>query len=208
MSISKRLSPAEMRSAALDAAEAILMETGPAALTLKAVAARIGRTHASLLHHFGSASGLHEALGQHMADRHRARMMRAIGALDERRITVRAMVDELFDSNNEHGGIQLMTWLLLTGNEPMFDPIMQALKDQIELFSRTRAVSAPAQGVIDLAIMTHLLAMGDALMGEAMTRVLGLPRARPREIATRAIQKWLKENTAQMPEETEAGGAA
>ena len=147
MSISKRLSPAEMRSAALDAAEAILMETGPAALTLKAVAARIGRTHASLLHHFESASGLHEALGQHMADRHRARMMRAIGALDERRITVRAMVDVLFDSNNEHGGIQLMTWLLLTGNEPMFDPIMQALKDQIELFSRTRAGMAPAQGV-------------------------------------------------------------
>jgi AcrR family transcriptional regulator len=195
-----------MRSAALDAAEAILMEAGPAALTLKAVAARIGRTHASLLHHFGSASGLHHALGQHMADRHRARMMRAIDALGERRITVRQMVDELFDSNNEQGGIQLMTWLLLTGNEPMFDPIMQALKDQIDAFSHARASTAPAQGVVDLAIMTHLLAMGDALMGEAMTRVLGLPRDRPREIATRAIQKWLQDNAAQAPERKEAEG--
>ena len=190
MSIRKRLSPDEMRSAALGEAEKILMESGPSALTLKAVAQRIGRTHASVLHHFGSASGLHEALGQHMADRHRARMMKAIGALGEGRITVRQMVNELFDSNNEQGGIQLMTWLLLTGNEAMLDPIMQALKDQIDEFSNVRN---SAKGVVDLAILTHLVAMGDALMGEAMTRMLGQPRDRPRELVTRVIQDWLRE---------------
>ncbi|WP_448889270.1 TetR family transcriptional regulator, partial [Enterobacter hormaechei] len=50
----KRLSPQESRIAALDAARALLIEAGPQAVTLKAVAARIGRTHANLLHHFGS----------------------------------------------------------------------------------------------------------------------------------------------------------
>ena len=48
--------------AALEAARGLLVESGPQAVTLKAVAGRIGRTHANLLHHFGSAAGLQKAL--------------------------------------------------------------------------------------------------------------------------------------------------
>ncbi|MEY4721468.1 MAG: hypothetical protein RIQ46_1193, partial [Pseudomonadota bacterium] len=67
MSIRKRLTQEESRFAALEAARALLIELGPQAVTLKAVAARIGRTHANLLHHFGSASGLQKALARHLA---------------------------------------------------------------------------------------------------------------------------------------------
>jgi AcrR family transcriptional regulator len=49
----KRLSPEQSRLAALVEARALLIETGPQAVTLKAVASRVGRTHANLLHHFG-----------------------------------------------------------------------------------------------------------------------------------------------------------
>ena len=41
-------------------ARILLIEAGPQAVTLKAVAARIGRTHANLLHHFGSAAELQD----------------------------------------------------------------------------------------------------------------------------------------------------
>ena len=58
----RRLSPTESREAALIAAQQLLVESGPQAVTLKAVGARIGRTHANLLHHFGSAEGLQQAL--------------------------------------------------------------------------------------------------------------------------------------------------
>src|SRR3546814_6459339 len=66
--VKKRLSPEESRSAALEAARHILIEMGPAAVTLKAVAARIDRTHANLLHHFGSAAGLQKALAAYQAE--------------------------------------------------------------------------------------------------------------------------------------------
>ena len=66
-SLRRRLSPEESRDAALDAAQVLLTESGPQAVTLKAVAARIGRTHANLLHHFGSAYGLQQALIARMA---------------------------------------------------------------------------------------------------------------------------------------------
>ena len=69
MSIKRaRLSPDESRLAALEAARALLIEAGPQAVTLKAVAGRIERTHANLLHHFGSAAGLQKALAAHLAD--------------------------------------------------------------------------------------------------------------------------------------------
>ena len=70
MSISrKRLNSEESRSAALEAARLLLLEQGPQAVTLKAVAAKVGRTHANLLHHFGSAAGLQAELARSIADR-------------------------------------------------------------------------------------------------------------------------------------------
>ena len=61
MSIRKRLTQEESRTVALEAARALLIELGPQAVTLKAVASRIGRTHANLLHHFGSARAIERA---------------------------------------------------------------------------------------------------------------------------------------------------
>ena len=63
----RRMTPEESRSAALSAARELLVEVGPQAVTLKAVGARIGRTHANLLHHFGSAEGLQKALIEDLA---------------------------------------------------------------------------------------------------------------------------------------------
>ena len=67
MSIRKRLPSEESRRAAMEAARALLIESGPQSVTLKAVSSRIGRTHANLLHHFGSAAGLQRALAAHLA---------------------------------------------------------------------------------------------------------------------------------------------
>ena len=56
--VRERLSPGESRAAAIEAARRLLIHSGPQAVTLKAVAAEVGKTHANLLHHFGSAAGL------------------------------------------------------------------------------------------------------------------------------------------------------
>ena len=69
----KRLTPDESRTAALDAARDILITEGPQAVTLKAVAMRVGRTHANVLHHFGSALCLQKALAAMLASTRSAR---------------------------------------------------------------------------------------------------------------------------------------
>ena len=64
----RRLKPDESRAAAIAAARDLLLEAGPQAVTLKAVADRIGRTHANVLHHFGSAASLQSELAKSISD--------------------------------------------------------------------------------------------------------------------------------------------
>src|SRR3546814_20444617 len=79
MSITReRLAPEESRSAALEAARRLLIKSGPQAVTLKAVGAEIGKTHANLLHHFGSAAGLQSALAHHIGARVTAGIAEAV----------------------------------------------------------------------------------------------------------------------------------
>src|SRR4051812_32993961 len=105
MSITRRrLSSEESRDAALEAARAILLEAGPQAITLKAVAARIGRTHANLLHHFGSAAGLQQALIGMMADRIVADIADASKRSRETDHNPREVVDMTFDAFAQGAG--------------------------------------------------------------------------------------------------------
>ena len=104
MSISrKRLNPVESRSAALEAARGLLIEQGPQAVTLKAVSARIGRTHANLLHHFGSAAGLQSELARTIAARVTARIADTVQRQRSGEADVREIVDQTFDAFSREG---------------------------------------------------------------------------------------------------------
>ena len=94
----KRLSPQESRAVALAAARDLLREEGVAAITLKAVAARIGRTHANLLHHFGSVAGLHRALAEEIARGVAASITGSIGRMRRGEGRLRDVIEGMFDA--------------------------------------------------------------------------------------------------------------
>lgn len=174
MSIRKRLPPAESRSAALDAARALLLEAGPAAVTLKAVAARIGRTHANLLHHFGSAAGLQRALARYMADAICGSIVAAAIAKRAGVGTARQVVDLTFDAFGREGGGALASWMLLSGNEDALDPIVEAIHDVVDRLDDSTGSASEALREVTLTLV--LLALGDAQMGGPLAKSLGLPR--------------------------------
>ena len=105
MSIRKRLSQEESRTVALEAARLLLIELGPQAVTLKAVASRIGRTHANLLHHFGSAAGLQKALAEHLAVTICATIEEAVIASRSGQGSPREVVDLTFDAFDKEGAV-------------------------------------------------------------------------------------------------------
>src|SRR5690606_2621537 len=127
MSTRRRLPPEESRRAAVEAARALLIEAGPQAVTLKAVAARIGRTHANLLHHFGSAAELQKALAAHPAAAVCETIGEAVRATQAGSGSPREVVDLAFDAFDRQGGAALASWMLLSGNEGALDPIVEAI---------------------------------------------------------------------------------
>ena len=182
MSIRKRLSPEESRTAALEAARRILVEQGPQAVTLKAVAAVIGRTHANLLHHFGSAAGLQTSLARHLADAICHGIAQAVIASRTGAGSARAVVDMTFDAFDREGGAMLAAWMQLSGNKDALNPIVDAIHDMVDELD-----ASGAGAMRDVTLTLTLLALGDAQMGGPLASSLGLPRRIVRDMAERLL---------------------
>ncbi len=182
MSIRRRLTQEESRTAALAAARALLIEAGPQAVTLKAVAGRIGRTHANLLHHFGSASGLQKALAQHLAGTICHTIADAVIASRSGVGSPRDVVDLTFDAFDKEGGGALASWMLLSGNEDALDPIVDAIHDLVD---ELHDMGSGSMREVTLSLV--LMALGDALMGEPLSLALELPRTSARDQAERML---------------------
>src|SRR4051795_12849176 len=99
----KRLSPEASRSAALEAARRLLLAEGPQAVTLKAVAAEVGRTHANLLHHFGSAAGLQGELARSIAESVTSSIAETVERARAGQADPREIVDRIFDLFDREG---------------------------------------------------------------------------------------------------------
>ena len=184
----KRLKPEISRSVALDAARRLLVAEGPQAVTLKAVAAKIGRTHANLIHHFGSAAGLQSELARSIAER----VTRQIAGTVERersgQADVREIVDETFDAFSKEGAGALAAWMILSGNRDALDPILSSIRSLVDQLS----FGHEERHVPESTLALVLAALGDSLLGEAITDALGLSRDSAREIATQRLRAHLE----------------
>jgi AcrR family transcriptional regulator len=150
-------------------------------VTLKAVGARIGRTHANLLHHFGSAAGLQLALIARMATDITATIREAVLRDRVAEPDPRRIVDLVFDAFDGGGAGALASWMILSGNRDALDPILAAVRALVEdLAGRVEPACRP---IPDETLHLVLMALGDALLGAPMARALGLPRDRARDLA-------------------------
>ncbi len=189
--IRKRLSPEESREAAIEAARALLVEEGPQAVTLKAVSGRIGRTHANLLHHFGSAAGLQTALATAITESICKDIAAAVVRTRSGEGSPREIVDLAFEAFDSQGAGALTSWMILSGNENMLEPLVETIHNLVDQL----ALGGHAdRDIHDDTLMLTLMALGDALMGEPMARALGLPRTRARDLAERMLHDSLARN--------------
>jgi AcrR family transcriptional regulator len=179
----KRLSPEESKAAAVEAARDLLISEGAAAITLQAVARRIGRTHATLLHHFGSVAGLHRALAEEIAHNVGVSITSAIGRRRRGEATERDVVDAMFDAFASQGAGELIGWITLTRQREALQPVIDTIAAIIADF-RDAGDERPMDKV---TLGLVLLAIGDSLVGDEIAKATGQPREAVREIAVRQI---------------------
>ncbi len=186
--IRKRLSPEESRSAALEAARQILLADGPQAVTLKAVAARIGRTHANLLHHFGSAADLQAQLARSIADRVTGSIAEAVARARSGETDAREVVDRTFDAFDREGAGALAAWMILSGNRDALDPILESIRALVAQLS----VGHEDHHVGETTLWLVLAALGDSLLGRSIADALALDRDSARAIAAERLRAQLE----------------
>lgn len=178
----ERLPQKESREKALAAARAILIEQGPQAVTLKAVAARIGRTHANVLHHFGSAHGLQTELARTIGEHVTRKIGEAVLSVRRGEADPRTIVDEAFDAFAKEGVGPLCSWMALSGDFAELTPILKAIHGLVDQLADPDHVTVP-----QITLSLTLTALGDTLLGGAMAEELGLPRESAREIALQQL---------------------
>lgn len=186
----QRLTSEESRDAAVEAARALLLENGPQAVTLKAVAARVGKTHANLLHHFGSAAGLQAELARSIAKEVTSSIAEAVERARNGEADAREIVDRTFDAFDKQGAGALAAWMIISGNRDALDPILQSIRSLVDQLSVDHEDHRVPQSTLALV----LAALGDALLGEAISGTLGLPREASREIAAQRLRAQIEES--------------
>ena len=156
-----------------------MIEEGPQAVTLKAVAGRIGRTHANLLHHFGSAAGLQAALARDLAERVTAHIGEAVERARQGEADPREIVDRTFDAFGREGAGALAAWMILSGNRDALNPVLEAIHGLVDRLGQGHE----NRPVHETTLWLVLAALGDSLLGAPMAGALGLPPERARELA-------------------------
>ena len=152
-------------------------------MTLKAVAAEVGKTHANLLHHFGSAAGLQAELARDIGERVTAAIGEAVERARQGVADPREVVDRTFDAFDKEGAGALAAWMILSGNRDALHPVLDAihrLVDQLATGHEDRPVGQTTLWLV-------LAALGDSLLGGSMAQALGLSRDAARELATRHL---------------------
>ena len=187
--VRKRLSPEESRSAALAAARELLLRDGPQAVTLKAVAAEIGRTHANLLHHFGSAAGLQSELARSIAERVTGSIAEAVERARAGEEDAGDIAEMTFDAFGKEGAGALAAWMILSGNRDALNPILESIRG---IVGQLR-IGHEDHHVGETTLWLVLLALGDSLLGPAIADALDLDRDTAREIAAKRLRKQIEE---------------
>jgi AcrR family transcriptional regulator len=180
----KRLNSEESRTAALEAARQLLLEQGPQAVTLKAVAAKVGRTHANLLHHFGSAAGLQSELARSIAERVTGSIAEAVARARAGDAEAREVVDGTFDAFDREGAGALAAWMILSGNRDALNPILESIRALVAQLS----VGHEEHHVGETTLWLVLAALGDSLLGASIANALSMDRDTARQVAAERLR--------------------
>lgn len=169
-----RRSAADARTAILTAAEELLVQGGPAAVQMRAVAHRLNMTDAGVAHHFGSRAGLLVELLRHGGRRVRAAVAEATEGWIANEESIAQLVDRIAAVYQDGYG-ELAIALHASGwsdaGTGMLEPVVDAIHS-----ARVDRGGRPRREDTRLAVAAlHLSLATDSSYGAAFRRSAGIP---------------------------------
>lgn len=184
----RRLSSEEAREAILAATEKRLREVGPDALRLQEIAADVGLSHPTVLHHVGSRDALVQAV-----------VARAMIALETDLIAcftkdavptdIASTLHQIDDVMRGHGHARLLAWLALTYPGQTSKEESRLGDVAVALHAARGAIGRPApfEDTAHAVVLASAAMFGIALLGPGLLRMTGLPSD---EESLRRLRDW------------------
>lgn len=186
-SAERRRKPDVVRKDALEVARGLLIAHGPRAITLKAIADRLGMTHANLIHHFGSAEAFQAQLRDTMVEDITRKATGLIGEANDRPPHAGAIVDQVFEAYASGGIGMLMAWSVLTGADHQADSIRKTTGELVAVVEATLGGADAGEKARRIVSLVTLLAFADSLIGKALAQTVGEGRDATRALTTRIV---------------------
>ena len=164
----RRRTSEDARAEVLAAARGILLTLGPEALTLKAVAAEVGVTHANLLHHFGSAGGLRTELMTMMLRDLSDVMREAVARLRAGECSMDEVVRLTFEAFGEGGAGRLAAWMVLNRDTDRLEPIGEVVRELADAIVIPDTEDKVRQAILFVTMM----AFADGVIGKYLRPML------------------------------------
>ncbi len=174
----KRRTAEAARSAILDAAEQRLIASGPAGIRLQEVAADVGVSHPTVLHHFGSREALVAAVVERLVAALHADVLEAIALAPAGEGNMAALLERVAAVLGERGHGRVLAWLALSGHgsdlpEQRFSSVVVAAHAR----RKQQRAPGPVPALEDTAftiLLAFLALFGDSILGPELTRSAGL----------------------------------
>ncbi len=179
-----RRTPEEARELLLNIAAERLREIGLKGLNVKDVAAAAGMSHATLLHHFGSAEAMQQALVRRLTQSLVTDLVEALqGPVNQQPAEI---CRGLFEAMARDGHARLAAWVNVTeqalptalDQHDLFADLVEALRARLDLDSLDEARRT--------VVMVASAAIGFELVRDALPGVVGLS-----EEQTDRFPEWL-----------------
>jgi AcrR family transcriptional regulator len=167
----------EARRLILEAAQARIARTGPEGLRLQDIAADIGISHPSILHHFGSRAGLVRALTRQAVAELKDKLIATTSGVEA---SLESQLNQVFDAFR-NGLAQRMAWLATVDPKGDESGSTLVLREIADTMHASRIAAAPAGVPIERSDTEHLIhliataAFGDAMFGQQLRRSAGVP---------------------------------
>jgi AcrR family transcriptional regulator len=188
----RRRLPEAARDNVLDAAERMLITSGPQSLKLTEVARAAGVSNATVLHHFGSIDDVQTGLMQRMVRDLVATVLAINDQVPDAFRSSGEAVAALFDAFESRGAARLAAWLELTGEARRLTVVREAVREVMD----RRVEGHPEisrEAMEDFTLASIVLALGVGLFGPTIGELMDKPRGRARQIAIAMLLDQLQQ---------------
>lgn len=189
----RRRTADEARTAILDEAERQLVASGPAGIRLQEIAAELGISHPTVLHHFGSREALVQAVVERVMGSIHAAILESLERTEAAEDSIETLLHRVSAVISERGHARVLYWLALTGLGPPDErgPFARVVEATQALRRRAREPGQRAPTVEDtrftLALVTLALT-SESVLGTKLFENLGLPTG---EATHTRFRQWL-----------------